>query len=272
MLLSICLAAPAGAQSDWSERVIDAYQHPAPIDTQPLPDASEAVAIQNRVIKALEPGLGGVFGYKAGLTSPAARERFNVDEPILGALLTGMIRESGAAISVASGVNLLVEGDLLVRVRDARINDAETRADAFAAIDRVAPFLEVPDVIIARGQPINGPVLTAVNSGARWGVMGPVIDIASLTPDALADFHLLLDRDGETIGESTGRALMEDPLNVVLWMVGEARNRGIKLKAGDWLSLGSLTPPMPVQAGERYTATYTGLGMQAIEIEVGFTP
>lgn len=270
LVLSI-LATTATAQSDWVDRVIGAYRTPAPITTAPLPDARLAIDIQNRVVAALVPEFGAVLGYKAGLTSPAARERFGVNEPILGTLLDGMLLENGATISVSDGVHLLVEADLLVRVRDARINQAGSRAEAFASIDRVAPFIEVPDVIIQPGQPVNGAVLTAVNSGARWGVIGAAIDTDKILIADLAAFAVRLE-GGDAVNESNGEALMGHPLEVVLWIAGEVRKRGNKLKAGDWLSLGSLTAPVPVRAGQSYRATYSGLGPDAATVTVHFIP
>lgn len=264
--------AAADTESGWAERVVGAYRSPAPITTDTALTLPAAIRVQERAVEALRADLGGVFGYKAGLTSEAARQRFGVDEPILGTLLTGMILEDGAGISVATGVNLLVEADLLVRVKDERINDAGTHADALAAIDRLAPFIEVPDFIIEQDQPVNGAVLTAVNSGARWGVMGAPVSVEGVTAADLAGFTVRLERGGETVADSTGSALMGHPLEVVLWMVAEARERGITLKAGDWLSLGSLTAPSPVQAGESYVATYTGLGSGPLTVGVGFTP
>lgn len=273
ILASICFVVPASAQSDWVARITEAYRNPAPITTSDVGLTSEAaVEIQRRVVVALKPDFGDVFGYKAGLTSPAARERFGVHEPILGTLLTGMILEDGAEVSASDGVSLLVEADLLVRVKDERINDADTRNAAFDALDLVAPFIEIPDVIIERGQPVSGPVLTAVNSGARWGVAGPPIPVTRLDAADLAEFTVRLEGDGKTMSESSGRALMGHPLDVVLWMVGEAHERGIVFKPGDWLSLGSLTPPVPVRAGQSYTATYQGLGSATLAVRVRVIP
>lgn len=272
-VFSLLLVAPSFAQSAWVERILDAYHRHMPIDTDPNLGQDEAVRIQDDVIAALRPDYGDVFGYKAGLTSAAAQKRFNLDQPVMGVLLDRMILDNGARISVGGGVHMLIEGDLLVRVKDRRINRARTAAEAFESIDRVAPFLEVPDVIIRPGQPLTGPVATAVNSGAWLGVMGEPVPTTGLEMENLAEFTMTLTRnDGEAKMESSGRDLMGDPLNVVLWLAGEARRRGIILEPGDWLSLGSLTPPVEARAGDRYRALYTGLGDRQLEIGATFVP
>lgn len=273
VLLGIALSVPSYADSAWVDRILDAYRHHTAIDTDTGLGQEEAVRIQDDVVAALRPQYGVVFGYKAGLTSAAAQKRFNLKQPVMGVLLEGMILDDGARISVAGGVHLLIEGDLLVRVGDRRINQARTPAEAFRGIDRVAPFLEVPDVIIKPGQPLTGPIATAVNSGAWLGVMGEALPATGLTMGDLAAFAMTLTRnDGEAKTESSGKDLMGDPLNVVLWLVKEANRRGITLEAGDWLSLGSLTPPVEARAGDRYHATYHGLGDRVREVRVEFVP
>jgi len=265
-------AGPAAAQDEWVNAVVAAYRDAEPVDVREPLEPEAARRVQSRVIDALRHQMGGVFGYKAGLTSAAAQERFDVDEPVLGTLLTGMILENGATVSLSDGVRLLIEADLLVRVGDRRINQAQTRAAAFAALDFVAPFLEIPDVVVKPGNPVDGAVLTAINSGARLGVIGNPVPVAQLSLRDLTAFTVQMSRDGESAAPlSSGAALMGHPLDVVLWILEETRSRGIILEPGDWLSLGSLTRPTAPQAGESYQAVYEGLGPARLEVSAGFT-
>jgi len=65
----------------------------------------------------------------------------------------------------------------------------------------------------------------------------------------LKNFKLqILDEKGTVLAEGQGSALMEHPLNAVLWIRDSLKAEGKKLKKGDLLSLGSLsklTPPAP---------------------------
>lgn len=271
-LIATCLAPPLNAQTGWVERIVDAYRHLTPIETETGLTQDAAERIQQQVITELQSDFGPIAGYKAGLTSKVAQERFKVDEPILGTLLENMMLDNGSQVSVADGVHLLIEADLLVRVKDQSINDATDSAQAFEGIDRVVPFLEIPDVIIKPGQPLTGSVLTAVNSGARYGIMGNPIPTEELTIRDLSGFTVTLLRDGESVASSSGQALMGDPFNVVLWIVKKARQRGIILKSGDWLSLGSLTPPTEASAGQAYRGVYEGLGKETQTVRVEFVP
>jgi len=273
LLASLCVTTVAHGDTAWVERIVTAYRFQTPISAQPGLDFEAATAIQRRVAAELEPDYGAVFGYKSALTSPAAQERFGVDRPVLGTLLKDMVLDNGSRISASKGVRLLVEADLLVRVADPRINQARTRAEAFAAIDRVAAFVEVADVIIEPGQPVTGPLLTAINAGARFGVMGPALATEGLAMADLSSFSVTLFRNGKAVAPAaSGTALMGDPLNVVLWMVEEARRREQPLQSGDWLSLGSLSPPVRGEAGDRYRAVYRGLGPGPLEVAFELVP
>lgn len=273
ILLAALMASAAHAQSrdQWVADIVDSYRNATPLSIDGTISPETARRVQAEVVEALRADLGDVFGYKAGLTSPAAQERFNVDEPILGTLLWRMLLDDGTNVSVSDGVRLMIEADLLVRVKDASINKADTPAEAFQAIDFVAPFLEIPDIIVAPDQPIDGALLTAVNSGARYGIIGTPVPVRHLDMSDLNTFTVTLTRNDEAVGPpSTGEALMGGPLKVVLWIVREARRRGINLESGNWLSLGALTPPTEARRGDLYHAVYEGLGDEPINVSAGF--
>jgi 2-keto-4-pentenoate hydratase len=54
-------------------------------------------------------------------------------------------------------------------------------------------------------------------------------------------------------------AILGHPLNAVLWLARDLEKSGTRLKAGDLLSLGSFTTPMPPKPGLAVTVRYEGL-------------
>lgn len=226
-----------------------------------IPDGTmeDARCTQDKLVAALVPHLGPVSGYKAGLTSKPAQERFGASEPVAGVLYRDMMLESGAEVPMNFGARSLFEADLILVVGDAAINDATTPEEAIAHISAVHPFIELPDIVYAAGEPINAVTLTANGVAARMGVLGealPVEDGAVMLA-ALAEMTVTVrDADGAVLSEAPGAAVLGNPVNAVLWLM----SKGYALKAGDLISVGSIGPLLaPPQAKGKASVTYKGL-------------
>jgi 2-keto-4-pentenoate hydratase len=63
---------------------------------------------------------------------------------------------------------------------------------------------------------------------------------------------------------------MGHPLNAVLWLVADLKRTGEKLKPGDLISLGSPSPQVTPQAGDKFTLTYEGLPGGPLKASVAF--
>jgi len=234
----------------------------------------KATQVQKALVEMLQKDYGKPVGYKAGLTNPKAQEAFGVKEPVLGVLLEKMLLKSGAKLKAQFGARPVTEGDLIVRVGDEKINTAKTPEEAMAFIDQIIPFIELPDLIYAPDVKMNGPMIVAINVGARLGVMGEPISVQNPTEwiERLRGFKLtMLNEKEEVIAEGSGSALMGDPLKVVLWIRDALKARGTSLKKGDLLSLGSITKMMPPQPNSVLKARYLELDPKgALEVKVQF--
>jgi 2-keto-4-pentenoate hydratase len=219
-----------------------------------------------KVTALLEQRLGRVIGYKAGLTNPAVQKRFNYDKPVWGKLYQGMLLADGATVEAGFGARPLYEADMLVRVRDAAINQAKTPMDVLLAIDQVIPFIELPDLVVQAPPRLSGPGISAINVGARLGVTGKPVAVPQMRAeryaflDALRDMNVVLvDGAGAELGKGKGSDILEHPLNAVVWLAGALAQEGLAMKPGDLISLGSFSPLLPPKAGLKATATFSGL-------------
>jgi len=195
---------------------------------------------QDRLVEALRADLGSVVGYKAAATSPGAQRQLGLDGPVLGVFLEGMIRPDGATVSVDEGARLIFELDLLARVGDPALADATTREEALAGIDALVPFVELGDLMVPKGAAITGPLLQAMNAGARLGVAGDPVPVDGFAADDLAAVTGVLTKDGTVVAEAPATALLGHPLDAVLWIARTAKARGMPLERGQVLSLGSM--------------------------------
>ncbi len=234
----------------------------------------EAAKAQEEFIGVISKKFGKPVGYKAGLTNPNVQKAFGISQPVRGTMLEKMMLKSGAVLPVAFGSIPFCEGDLIVRVGDEAINGVKTPEETLRWLDAVIPFIELPDMVFAKGVKLTAPAVIAINVGARYGIVGEPIPLAP-TPEWAARLKTfsarVVDEKGTLIEEGKGEALSGDPLSVVMWIKDSLAAQGKKLAKGDLLSLGSLTKPIFPRPGLTVRSIYTGLDPKGpVEISVSF--
>jgi 2-keto-4-pentenoate hydratase len=257
-------AAHAGCLSDAEvSALLDSYNKRQPAPNPEGLSAADAECTRDKFNRLLQAQMGPPVGYKAGLTNPAVQKRFESDAPVWGILYAPMLLKSGAVVDAAFGARPLFEADMLVRVSDESINRATTPEEVLRAIDQVIPFIELPDLMVQTPAPpkLNGAGITAINVGARLGVLGTPIAVQA-TPEfsnALRDMVAIVKGDGVELDRGKGSDVLGHPLNAVVWLAKDMARSGRSMKKGDLISLGSfskLTPPKP---GLRVEVVYEGL-------------
>jgi 2-keto-4-pentenoate hydratase len=217
---------------------------------------------RRRLVEKLEAVDNRIVGYKAGLTNARIQAQFGVTSPVRGVLLGKMLLADGAEVAADFGARPALEADLMVVVKDAAIHQAKTHLEVLRALSLVIPFIELPDLMVAEGEKLSASLMVWLNAGARLGVVGKGIPVQA-TPEfaaALAAMQIVVtDRGGKELADGNGAAILEHPLNAVLWLAQDLERSRIKLKPGDRLSLGSFTPPLTPRPGLAVTVRYEGL-------------
>ena len=217
---------------------------------------------RRRLVEKLEAHENRIVGYKAGLTNAKMQAQFGAASPVRGVLLEKMLLTDGADVQFDFGARPMLEADLIVVVKDAAIHKAKTHVEVLRSLSMVVPFIELPDLLVAEGEKLSAPLLVSLNVGARLGVVGRGIPV-QVTPAfaaALASMRVIVtDRGGRELASGTGAAILDHPLNAVLWLVQDLEKSRIRLKAGDLLSLGSFTQPLTPRPGLAVTVRYEGL-------------
>ncbi|HKA39462.1 MAG TPA: fumarylacetoacetate hydrolase [Burkholderiales bacterium] len=225
---------------------------------------------RRRLVEKLEAHENRIVGYKAGLTSARMQAQLGATSPVRGVLLEKMLLTDGADVQFDFGARPVFEADLIVVVKDAAIHKAKTHVEVLRSLSMVVPFIELPDLLVAEGEKLSAPLLVSLNVGARLGVVGKGIPVQA-TPDfaeALAAMRVTVtDRGGKELAGGTGTAILDHPLNAVLWLAQDLEKSRIQLKAGDLLSLGSFTAPLTPRPGLVVTVRYDGLpGNPAVSV------
>ena len=217
---------------------------------------------RRRLVERLESVENRIVGYKAGLTNAELQQRFGVASPVRGILLEKMLLQDGAAVAADFGARPVFEADLIVVVKDAAIHEARTHLEVLKSLSLVVPFIELPDLLVAEGEPLTGSLITMLNVGARLGVVGKGVAVqpTAAFAGALANMHVVtLDETGKELARGPGTAILGHPLNAVIWLAEDLRKSRIRLKSGDMLSLGAFSPPLQPKPGLAVTVRYLGL-------------
>ena len=254
---------------------VQAYNAKTPAANPPEMSAEDGKCTRDKMVAAFEQAGRKAVGYKAGLTSAAVQKRFNTDKPVWGRLYKGALLANRSTVPAAFGARPLFEADMLVRVSSSAINRATTPLQVLNAIDRIVPYIELPDLMVEDPKTLNGAAVEAINVGSRLGVMGEPIMIPQLRSDryvlvnALQSMEIdIKDQTGARIGGGRGGDLMGQPLNAVIWLVQALDQENRRLQVGDWVSLGSFSALMPPKAGQEITIDYKGLpGAQPVQVQ-----
>jgi 2-keto-4-pentenoate hydratase len=235
---------------------------------EPVPNPPDSMTVEGGLCgrEKFTRGLGAIYGpvvgYKAGLTNVAVQKRFNYPAPVRGTLFEKMLLRDGAEVPARFGARPLFEADLIVEVGSASIHDARTPMEVLAALRSIRPFIELPDLVVQDPSKIGGPAINYINVGARLGVLGAPIPVTAdpRLADALRDMTVrLVDGTGKELDSGKGAAILDHPLNAVIWLAADLKKAGITLKPGDLLSLGSFSRLLPPRPGETVRAVYEGL-------------
>lgn len=257
-------ATSALGQSGFNESARLAEDYLAVREARPITAPNSLVAahwFQQSFVKRLEPTLGKPVGYKVGLVSREAQERFKVSSPVRGVLLEQMLLPNRAGAPPGFAVRPIFEADLIVVVKDKAINEAESLFDVAENLKEVVAFIELPDNYLPTNRPISGATLMAANVGARLGILGQRVPVEPTRQfiEGLANLTVLItDGTGAELGRGQGKAILDQPLNAVLWLIEEMQRTGEKLKPGDLISLGTIET-IPYPAGKTVTVRYSGM-------------
>jgi len=241
-------------------RLVALYMDRQALETPPPLTLAEAECGRERVVALLGRQMGRIVGYKAGLTNPAVQKRFNHDQPVRGTLFADMLLSDGAELPARFGAQPRLEADLLVRIKSPEIHSATTPEQAMQYIDALIPFIELPDLLVRDPGTLNGAAITYINVGARLGVMGKPLPTSLALTAQLADMTVrVLDGEGRELDHGRGSDVMGHPLEAAIWLARDLARSGIRLQAGDLLSLGSFSRPLVPQAGQQVRVVYERL-------------
>ncbi len=216
------------------------------------------LALRARRIAAGEKCLG----WKVGFGAPAAMQKLGIDAPLVGFLLQSALLRSGASIPVGHWAKPVAEAEIAVHM-GADLPGGGGRDAAVAAIAGLGPAIEIADLEFP---PDDVQKILAADIYQRHVIVGP-------HDPSRAGCRL----DGLTCRVSRGEhevARTTDPQAVTGELIGIVRHVADvlaafdeRLRAGDIIITGSITPPLWVATGDEILFTLEPVG----SLSVAFT-
>lgn len=214
-----------------------------------------AYQVQELIIQSRVSTRNRRVGRKVGLTAPAVQRQLGVDQPDFGVLLSEMQRGEDEQIPHDRLIAPRIEAEIaFIMGRDVEATDRES---VLAAVDYVAPALEIVDSRIA-GWDIGIVDTIADNASSAYFVLGKAR--ATLDGYVPAGAEMIMTVNGEQASMGTGADCLGDPVNALVWVAETAAALGRPLRAGEIVLSGALGPMAPLNAGDVVEACIGGLG------------
>jgi len=224
-----------------------------------FPDLGEedAYAVQAELVRRKEAAGARLVGRKGGATNPAAQANFGLSQAVYGALFDRGALVSGSAVEASALIHPRLECEVAFRMARDLAGPGVTPETALAAVAGAMAAFEVVDARTA-GWAAKMPEMLCDNVfQARYAVSETLVPVGGLD---LAAISVVLHKNGAEAARATGANVLGSPANALAWLANRLAEHGQSLRAGDLVLAGSLTPLVPVAAGDVVEATFDHLG------------
>ncbi|HEV7196760.1 MAG TPA: fumarylacetoacetate hydrolase family protein [Pedococcus sp.] len=249
------------ARTEAATRLLAAYETKeaiAPLTaTYEGMNLDDAYAIQLIQLDALIERGRTVRGHKVGLTSVAMQELLGVDQPDYGHVLDDFFHAEHEPIPITPFLQPRIEPEIGFVLKAPLRGPGVTVDDAIAAIDYVVPSLEIVD---SRIKDWKIALLDTIADNASSGAVVLGATHAGIHDVDLALSECVFTRNGEVVGTGAGSAVLGSPVNALVWLANTVGARGVALEAGHVILPGAVCAMVPVEPGDTFTATFSGLG------------
>jgi 2-keto-4-pentenoate hydratase len=199
------------------------------------------------------------IGWKVGLTSKAIQQQFGFHEPCFGCILE--TRPSGYAFVAAELSRPGFETEICMRLGRPLVGEVSLE-EAGAAVAAVHPAFEITET---RGDPGQIALMLADNAQQRSVILG---DPVALSPALrLDEVEARVELNGAVVATGVGAAVLDHPLNSVVWLARKLGEYGRSLRAGELVMTGSLVRQFPLASGDHARASFSGIGI--VEVRIG---
>ena len=207
-----------------------------------------------------EKGLGALGGHKIGCTTPVMQAFLGIHAPCSGEVFAATVAHERAQLRSKDYRRLGIECEIAVELaRDIAPEEAAfDRATIADAVGAVMAGIEIVDDRYADYRTLGVPSLIGDNFFNAGCVLGrPVRDWRRLDLAALKGRTLI---NGTEVGSGNGAMVLGHPLAALAWLANARAARGLGLKRGAFVFLGSLVETKWLSAGDQVRIEIDELG------------
>ncbi|HYH28844.1 MAG TPA: fumarylacetoacetate hydrolase family protein [Pseudonocardia sp.] len=252
--------ARAAADAIWTawssgERIAELPAHLRPRDD------AEGMAAQ----AALARHAGASYGWKIAATTTAGQAHIGVTGPLPGLLFDRFRHEPGEVLPSDDMHMRVVEAEFAYRMGADVAPDAG-RDELLAAVDGLHLAVEAPDSRFTRFETAGSAQLLADCACAGRFVLGP--DVPGWRDLDLSTWGTAVWINGAEAATGSGGTVLGDPRTALAWIAADLGRYGLQLRAGDVVTTGTTTAPVPVGPGDEVRAEFGRLGEVAFRFAV----
>lgn len=210
-----------------------------------------------------------VGGHKIGLTSRAMQMAMKINEPDFGTLLDYMFIDNGSTLMATDYNDPRIEVELAFVLKESIGGTDVTAADVLRATDYVIPALELIDARSFRVDPEDGVTRTVKDTIADNAANAGIITGGNKIDPTEVDLRwvgAICKLNGTVEETGLAAAVLDDPVQGVVWLARRVAQYGIELLAGHTILAGSFTRPVMCKPGDQFHVDFGPHGL----IEIGF--
>lgn len=208
-----------------------------------------------------------LFGWKIAATSTGGQRHIGVDGPLAGRLLAERVLQPDTRPSLDGNHMAVAEPEFAFRMGRtlAPREEPYERHDVLAAVEALHPAIELPSSRFTDFTKVGSAQLIADNACAHQFLLGPVVDKDWRELD-LSQHSVTGTVVGKVDEAGSGGAVLGDPRTALTWLVNELSSLGIGLAAGQVVTTGTCTVPLPIEPGDHVIADFGKLGQVSLTI------
>lgn len=229
-------------------------------------DLDTAYRIQDLLHERLAARFGPMIGHKIGCTTKVMQEYLKIGHPCAGMVPETMVHQGTGRYRRADLVRPGIECEIAVMLAKdmPALADGYDRASAADAVGGAMASIELVDERWTdfRDRPTSSLVADDFfNAGC---VFSAPVETDPLAMDRLTG---RLRINGALIGEGIGGDILGHPMDALAWLAEFRAGRGQPLKAGEFVTLGSIVKTEWIEAGDEVVTEIDGLGTATLIVE-----